>query len=136
MSAHHFPCFSKLFNLRHLLEKFYELYVSVIVIWILFNLQTERTSRRVLVKGTVHQRTGHEGPDGKQTYSSTISLTSGLDRGQWSTPHPSCFSLRKHPKPILQEPGWAPRPVLTGAENLAPTWIQFPDSPACSKSLY
>ena len=93
--AHHFPCFSKLFNLRHLLEKFYEFYVSVIVIWILFNLQTERISRTVLVKGRVHQRTSHERPEVKQMYSSTISLTSGLHRGQWSTWHPSCFTPRK-----------------------------------------
>ena len=35
----------------------------------------------------------------------------------------------KDPVPILQEPGWASEPVWTGAENLAPTGIQSPDSP-------
>jgi hypothetical protein len=51
VSAHHFPCFSKLFYLCHLLEKFYEFYVSVIVIRILFNLETEHISKTVAVKG-------------------------------------------------------------------------------------
>jgi len=32
-------------------------------------------------KGKVHPRTGHEGPEGEQRYSSTLSLTSALDRG-------------------------------------------------------
>ena len=31
---------------------------------------------------------------------------------------------------IVQEAGWAPVPAWTGAENLAPTWIRFPDRPA------
>jgi len=38
--------------------------------------------------------------------------------------------------PIVQEAGWAPGPVWTGAENLAPTGIRSPDRPACSQSLY
>jgi len=32
--------------------------------------------------------------------------------------------------------GWAPGPVWTGAENLAPTGIRSPDRPARSQSLY
>ena len=38
--------------------------------------------------------------------------------------------------PIVQEVGWASGPVWTGAENLTPTGIRFPDRPARSKSLY
>ena len=38
--------------------------------------------------------------------------------------------------PIVQEAGWAPGPVWTGAENLAPTGIRSPDRPAHSESLY
>ena len=38
--------------------------------------------------------------------------------------------------PIVQEAGWAPGLVWTGAENLAPTRIRFPDCPARSQSLY
>ena len=30
------------------------------------------------------------------------------------------FTPGKDPVPVVQEAGWAPRPVWTGAENLAP----------------
>jgi len=33
------------------------------------------------------------------------------------------FTPKKHLVPIVQEAGWAPGPVWTGAENLAPTGI-------------
>ena len=42
----------------------------------------------------------------------------------------------KAPVPILQEVGWVPGPVWTGAENLAPTGIRSPDQPVRSQSLY
>jgi len=42
------------------------------------------------------------------------------------------FTPGKDPVPIVQEAGWAPGPVWTGAENLAPTGIRFPDRPARS----
>jgi hypothetical protein len=42
----------------------------------------------------------------------------------------------KDPVPIVQEDGWAPGLVWTGAENIAPTRIQSPDRPAHSQSLY
>jgi hypothetical protein len=42
----------------------------------------------------------------------------------------------KDPVPIIQEAGWAPGPVRTGAENLAPTGIRSPDHPARSQLLY
>ena len=43
---------------------------------------------------------------------------------------------RSLPEPIVQEAGWAPRPVWTGAEYLDPTGIRYPDRPARSQSLY
>src|SRR5215468_3717085 len=43
---------------------------------------------------------------------------------------------RKDPVPIVQEAGWAPGPVWTCAENLAPTGIRSPDRPASSQSLH
>jgi hypothetical protein len=46
------------------------------------------------------------------------------------------FTPGKDPAPIVQEAGWAPGPVWTGAENLAPTGIRSPDRPARSESLY
>ena len=49
---------------------------------------------------------------------------------------PAAFTPGKEPVPIVQEAGWAPGPVWTGVENLAPTGIQTPDCPAHSESLY
>ena len=49
---------------------------------------------------------------------------------------PAAFYLRKDPVPIVQEGGWDPGPVWTGAENFAPTGIRSPDRPARSQSLY
>jgi len=43
---------------------------------------------------------------------------------------------RERPGTHLQEVGWAPGPVWTGAENLALTGIRSPDRPARSQSLY
>ena len=35
---------------------------------------------------------------------------------------PASFTPGKDPVPIVQEAGWAPGPVWTGTENLAPHW--------------
>ena len=57
--------------------------------------------------------------------------------GGWSTPRPGRFTPGKEtPVPILQEAGWAPGPVWTGAENLAAAGIRSPDRPTHSESLY
>jgi hypothetical protein len=53
-----------------------------------------------------------------------------LEGGEGSASHPG-RSL-----PIVQEAGWVPGPVWTGAENLAPTGIRYPYRPARSQSLY
>ena len=78
----------------------------------------------------VHPRTGHEGPEGEERFSSTLSLTLALQVGRWSTPRPGRFIPGKDPVPDVQEAGWAPGPVWTGAENLAPTAFRSPDRPA------
>jgi hypothetical protein len=80
-------------------------------------------------QGKGHPITGRENPEGEYSYSSTLSLTSALDAGGWSTPRPGRFTPGKDPVPIVQEAGWAPGPVRTGAENLAPTEIRSPDRP-------
>ena len=52
-------------------------------------------------------------------------MTNGTRRG-WGvsvTPRPP-FTSRKDPVPIVQEAGWAPGPVWTGAKNLAHTGIR------------
>jgi len=64
-------------------------------------------------------------------------MTNGTRR-RWGvsvTPRP-LFTPGKDPVPIVQGAGWAPEPVWTGTENLAPTGIRFPDRPACSQLLY
>ena len=64
-------------------------------------------------------------------------MTNGTRRG-WGvsvTPRP-LFTPGKDPVPIVQEAGWAPEPVWTGAENLASTGIRSPDRPGRSQSLY
>ena len=71
-------------------------------------------------KAKVLPRTGHEGPEWEQMYSSTLPSTSALDGGECSTPRPGRFNPGKDPVPIVQEAGWASGPVWTGAENLAP----------------
>jgi hypothetical protein len=80
--------------------------------------------------GKVHPIRGHEGPDGEYRYSSTLSLTSVLDSGGWSTPRPGLVL-------IVHEAGWAPGPVWTGAEKISPpTGIRPPDRPTRSESRY
>ena len=39
--------------------------------------------------------------------------------GGWLTPRPSQVTPGNNPIPTIQEPGWAPCMVWTGAENLA-----------------
>ena len=46
------------------------------------------------------------------------------------------FTPGKDPVPIVQEAGWVPGPVWTGAENLTTTGIRSPDRPDRSQSLY
>ena len=46
------------------------------------------------------------------------------------------FTPGKDPVNIVQETGWAPGPVCTGAENLAPTGMRSPDRPASRYTDY
>ena len=57
-----------------------------------------------------------------------------MEGGQHHTP--AGFTSVKEPVPNVQETGWAPGTVWTGAQDLAPTGIRFPDRPARSESLY
>jgi hypothetical protein len=47
-------------------------------------------------KGKGHPKTGHEGPE-EYKYSSTLSLTIGLDVCGWSRPRPGRFTYRERP---------------------------------------
>jgi hypothetical protein len=46
------------------------------------------------------------------------------------------YTPGKDPVHMVQGARWAPGPVWTGAENLAPTGIRSPDRQARSQSLY
>ena len=46
--------------------------------------------------------------------------------GCWSTPRPGRFPPGKGPVPIVQEAGWAPGPIWTDVENLAPNRDSIP----------
>ena len=79
---------------------------------------------------------------GRTTHSGSRGITVlFLDHGtrrRWGVnvmPRPF-YTPGKDPVPILQEAGWTPRPVWTGAENLAPHRDSIPDRPARSQSLY
>jgi hypothetical protein len=54
-------------------------------------------TQRLKVKGKVHPKKVHEGPKVAYRYSSTLSLTSALYRGGWSTPRPLRFTPGKDP---------------------------------------
>jgi hypothetical protein len=82
-------------------------------------MQLQTVRGEVTGRGKVHPRRGHEGPEGEYRYSSTLSLTSALDGGQWLTSRPGRFTPVRNPVPIIQDVGWAPGPVSTGAKNLA-----------------
>jgi hypothetical protein len=89
-------------------------------------------SEREKYKGKVHPRTGHESPEGKQKYTSALSLTSALDVGGWSMPRSGRFTRDKetrHPLyrrlggpkgrsgrvwKISPPPGFDPRTVQPG----------------------
>ena len=64
-------------------------------------------------------------------------MTTALEGGEGSASRPGrSLPPGKDPVPIVQEAGWAPGLVWTGAENLAPTGIRSPGGPARSQSLY
>jgi hypothetical protein len=89
--------------------------------------------RKVKVKFTPEQATKPRGVADVKLYSS-FDLAA---RWQWVlniTPQP--LYPREDPVTIVQQAGWAPGSVWTGAENLSPTGIRSPDRPARSESLY
>jgi len=64
-------------------------------------------------------------------------MTTALEGSEGSALRPGpLFTPGKDPVTIVQEAGWAPGPVWTGAENLTPTGIRSPDRPTRSQSLY
>ena len=63
-------------------------------------------------------------------------MTAALEGREWSAARPGrTLPPGKDPVPILQEAGWATRPVWTGGKS-RPQWDSIPDRPARSQSLY
>jgi hypothetical protein len=83
----------------------------------------------VKIEGKVHPRTGHEGPEGKKTYGSTLSLTLALDGGWVDSTMPwPLYPWERDP--VHCSGDWVgPRAGLDGRGKL-------PDRPASRKSLY
>ena len=63
-------------------------------------------------------------------------LPSSLDGGGYLTTRPGRFITGRDPVRIVQEAGWAPGPVWTGAENPASTENRSPDRRVRDESLY
>ena len=99
-----------------------------------------KSSKRKKVKFTLVQalrlctgRTAHRGSRGI----ALLFHDHGTIRGWGVSVTPRLlFTPGKDSVPIVQEAGWAPGPVWTGVENLAPTGIRSPDRQARSQSLY
>jgi hypothetical protein len=92
--------------------------------WLLYcielnSLRFEGCFRRVR-KIAKSDYSGHKGPKEKQMYSSTFSLTSALDGVGGQRHAQTDLPPGKYPEPIVQEAGWAPEPVWTGAEYSLP----------------
>jgi len=56
-------------------------------------------------KSKIRPRRGHEGPEGEYLYNLTLSLTSTLEWGGWSTTRPDHFTFGKDAVPTVQEAG-------------------------------
>jgi hypothetical protein len=52
-------------------------------------------------KGKIHPKTGHEGPEEEQRYSSNLSLTSAQYGRGWSMACPCLKKKKKNPLPIV-----------------------------------
>jgi hypothetical protein len=71
-------------------------------------LQVSEQDFAIYCKGKVHPRTGHEDTEGEYRYRPTLSLTSALKWGGWSTPRPGGFTTGRDPVPYVYEAGKAP----------------------------
>jgi hypothetical protein len=83
------------------------------------------------IKGEVYLTADHENPEGDYKYNCTLSSTSALGGVGGQGHAPTALPLGK--RAGIQEAGWAPGPIWTGAENLAHIGIRFPNRPAYSE---
>jgi hypothetical protein len=88
-----------------------------------------------LSKCDVHPRTRHEGPEGEQRYSATLSLSSALDVVGGERHAPAVLP-RERPGAHYKGGWFVLGPVWTGAEKLSSTGIRSLDRLARGESLY
>ena len=78
-----------------------------------------------------HPRRSHEGPDGKQRFSSILSSVSLLDLVLvYNATHQPLYHRERDPIPVVQADGWASGPVWVAAHNVVHTRIRSPDRQA------
>ena len=83
----------------------------------------------------LHPKTDHEHPERECMYSSTLSLTSGLDGGGLSTPRAGRFTPGKETRyPLYRRLGGPQSGLDWGAQNIAPTGIRSPHRTSRSQS--
>ena len=109
----------------------YPLYRNAPLCYVISKVKVKVTLVQALRLCTGH--TAHRGSRGI-----ALSFHDHAIRNGWgvSVTPPPLFTPWEDPVPIVQEAGWTPGPVWTGAENLVPTGIRSPDRPVRSQSLY
>jgi hypothetical protein len=103
----------------------------------MYSLQQQQVHKKG--NGKFRPIKSHEDPEEEYRYSFTLSLTSTLDGGGWSTPR----LCRAPPPPPARKRhgthftgGWVEAgPFWTEAGKLSPTRIRSPDRPSRSESL-
>jgi hypothetical protein len=112
-----------------LMQRWIQSHHNILVYCYISQLYASATSGcKVKVKVTLEQTT--KAQRGSRGIACSF-FNLGARWGGWSTPRPSRLPPGKDPVPIVPEAWWAPRPVWTGAENLASHWgsIPGPSSP-------
>jgi hypothetical protein len=93
--------------------------------------------RNITVAYIVYPLTGSEVPEGDKRYSFTLSLTSALEVGGWSTPRPGRFTPGKETRYPFYRRLDEPQGGSERMRNIAPpTGNRSPDLPGRSEPLH
>jgi hypothetical protein len=86
--------------------------------------------------GNFDPGSAHKATEVESKYNSTVSLTSALDEGGWSTPLPGVFTPQERPGTHCTGGWMGPRANVRVRKIWPLTGIWFPDRPVRSKSPY